>query len=79
MLYGVWRSVQEDWIRLKSNPSANDETTYLILVLVEDKRRGLSVELNGISSSVDSLTRRRRHDDRMRRVVDGRISGEWMS
>ena len=38
MLYGVWISVREDWIRLKSSPSANDETTYLVLVLVEDER-----------------------------------------
>ena len=36
MLYGMWISVREDWIRLKSSPSTNDETTYLILVLVED-------------------------------------------
>ena len=63
VLYGVWISVWEDWIRLKSSPSANDETTYLVLVLVEDKRRGLSVELDGTSSSVDPLVRRRRHDD----------------
>ena len=38
VLYGVWISVREDWIRLKSSPSANDETTYLVLVLVEDER-----------------------------------------
>ena len=25
MLYGMWISVQEDYIRLKSCPSANDE------------------------------------------------------
>ena len=61
MLYGVWISVREDWIRLKSSPSTNDETTYLVLVLVEDKRRGLPVELNGMSSSADPLARRRRH------------------
>ena len=60
--YGVWISVQEDCIRLKSCPSANDETTYLILVLVEDERQGLPVELNGTLSSVDPLARRRRHD-----------------
>ena len=49
MLYGVRISVREDWIRLKSSPSTNDETTYLILVLVEDERRRLSVELDGTS------------------------------
>ena len=63
MLYGVWISVREDWIRLKSSPSTNDETTYLVLVLVEDERRGLPVELDGMSSSVDPLARRRRHVD----------------
>ena len=63
VLYGVWISVREDWIRLKSDPSANDETTYLILVLVEDKRRSLPVELDGTSSSVNPLARRRRHED----------------
>ena len=57
MLYGMWISVQEDWIRLKSSPSSNDEMTYLILVLVEDKRQCLSVELNGMSSSVNTLAR----------------------
>ena len=66
-------------MRLKSNPSANDEMTYLVLVLVEDKRRGLPVELDGTSSSVDPLARRRRHvDEDMRRVEDGRMSGEWL-
>ena len=79
MLYGVWISVQEDQIRLKSIPSSNDEMTYLILVLVEDKRRGLPVELDGTSSSVDPLVRRRRHVDDMKRVEVGRMSGEWMS
>ena len=49
--------------KVKSSPSANDETTYLIMVLVKDERRGLPVELNGTSSSVDPLTRRRRHVD----------------
>ena len=63
VLYGVLISVREDWIRLKSIPSANDETTYLVLVLVEDKRRGLPVELDGTSSSIDPLARRRRHVD----------------
>ena len=67
MLYGVWISVREDWIRLKSSPSANDETTYLVLVLVEDQRRRLPVELDGTSSSVDTLARRRRHDTRYER------------
>ena len=76
MLYGVWISVQEDWIRLKSSPSTNNEMTYLILVLVEDQRRGLPVELNGTSSSVDALARRRRHDTRYERIEDGRMSGE---
>ena len=64
VLYGVWISVREDWIRLKSSPSANDETTYFVLVLVEDQRRCLPVELDGMSSSVDPLARRRRHVDR---------------
>ena len=59
MLYGALISVQEDWIRLKSIPSANDETTYLVLVLVEDERRGLPIELDGTSSSVNPLARRR--------------------
>ena len=63
MLYGMWISVQEDWIRLKSCPSANDETTYLVLVLVEDQRRSLPVELDGTSSNIDPLARRRRHVD----------------
>ena len=80
MLYGVWISVREDWIRFKSSPLANNETTYLVLVLVEDKRRGLPVELDGTSSSIDPLARRRRHvDRRYERVVDGRMGGEWMS
>ena len=35
-------------IRLKSSPSANSETTYLILVLVEDERRLLPVELDSM-------------------------------
>ena len=75
VLYGVWISVREDWIRLKSSPSTNDETTYLVLVLVEDKRRGLSVELNGTSSGVDMLARRRRHD--MRYEKSRRWEDEW--
>ena len=37
--------------------------TYLVLVLVEDKRQGLPVELDGTMSSVDPLERRRRHVD----------------
>ena len=78
MLYGEWISVREDWIRLKSSPSTNDETTYLVLVLVEDERRGLPVELDGTSSSVNPLARRRRHVDEDMRVDDGRISGEWL-
>ena len=76
VLYGVWISVREDQIRLKSSPSSNDETTYLVLVLVEDQRRCLPVELDGTSSSVDMLTRRRRHDTRYERVEDGRMSGK---
>ena len=76
VLYGVLISVREDYIRLKSSPSANDETTYLIMVLVEDKRRGLSVELDSSADSVDSLARRRRHVDDMKRVEVGRMSGE---
>ena len=75
VLYGVWISVQEDWIRLKSNPSTNDEMTYLILVLVEDERRRLPVELDGTLSSVDSLARRRRHGRRYERIEYGRMSG----
>ena len=62
--------------KVKSSPSANDETTYLIMVLVEDERQSLPVELNGTSSSVDSLARRRRHDDDMKRVEDKRMSSE---
>ena len=76
VLYGVSRSMREDYIRLKSSPSANDETTYLVMILVEDERRGLPVEFNGTSSSVDALARGRRHVDDMKRVVDGRMSGE---
>ena len=49
--------------KVKSSPSTNDETTYLVMVLVEDKRRGLPVELDGTSSSVDMLARGRRHVD----------------
>ena len=33
------------------------------MVLVEDKRRGLLIELDGTADSVDSLARRRRHVD----------------
>ena len=62
--------------KVKSSPSANDETTYLIVVLIEDERRGLPVELDGAADSVNSLARRRRHVDDMKRVVDGRMSGE---
>ena len=65
--------------KVKSSPSANDETTYLIMVLVENKRRSLPVELDGMSSSVDPLAKRRRHVNDMKRVEDGRMSGEWMS
>ena len=61
--------------KVKPGPSANDETTYLIMVLVEDERRGLPVELDGTSSSVNPLARRRHVDD-MKRVEDGRMSGE---
>ena len=46
------------------------------MVLVEDERRGLPVELDGTADSVDSLARRGRHVDDMKRVVDGRMSGE---
>ena len=67
VLYGMWISVREDWIRLKLIPSTNDETTYLILVLVEDERRCLPIELDGTSSSVDPLARRRRHVDDIER------------
>ena len=49
--------------KVKSNPSTNDEMTYLVMVLVKDERRGLPVELDGTSSSVDPLARRRRHVD----------------
>ena len=65
--------------KVKPSPSTNDETTYLIMVLVEDERRGLPVELDGTSSSINPLARRRRHVDDMKRVEDGRMSGEWMS
>ena len=51
--------------------------TYFILVLVEDERRGLPVELDGMSSGIDMLTRRQWHDDRRyERVEDGRMSGK---
>ena len=63
MLYGMWMSVQEDQIRLKSSPSTNDETTYLVLVLVEDKRRGSPVELDGTTDSISMLASSW-HDDR---------------
>ena len=49
------------------------------MVLVEDERQGLPVELDSTSSSVDSLTRRRRHIGEDERVEVGRMSGEWMS
>ena len=75
ILYSMWISVREDWIRLKSSPSANDEMTYLVLVLVEDKRQGLPVELDSTLSGIDALARRRRHGKK-RRVEDGRMSGE---
>ena len=39
----------------------------------------LTVELDGTSSSINPLARRRRHVDDMKRVEDGRMSGEWMS
>ena len=48
------------------------------MVLIEDERRGLPVEFNSAADSVNSLARRRRHVDE-KRVVDGRMSGEWMS
>ena len=76
VLYGVLISVREDYIRLKSSPSTNDETTYLIVVLVEDERRSLPVEFDGAADSVDSLTRSGRHVDNGKRVVDGRMSDE---
>ena len=62
-LYGVLISVREDYIRLKPSPSTNDETTYLIMVSVEDERRGLPVEFDGTADSVNSLARSRRHVD----------------
>ena len=63
--------------KVKASPSTNDETTYLVMVLVEDERRGLPVELDGAADSIDSLARSRRHvDDDMKRVVDGRMSVE---
>ena len=46
------------------------------MVLVEDERRGLPVKLDGTSNGVDTLARRRRHSDDMKRVVDGRMSDE---
>ena len=50
--------------------------TYLILVLVEDERRSLPVELDSTMSSIDTLASSW-HDDRRRyeRVEDGRMSG----
>ena len=62
--------------KVKASPSTNDETAYLIMVLVENERRSLPVELDGTSSSVDPLARRRRHNDDMKRVEDGRMSSE---
>ena len=50
--------------------------TYLIMVLVEDERRGLPVEFDGAADSVDTLTRGRRHVDDMEKVEVGRMSGE---
>ena len=41
-----------------------------------DERRGLPVELDGTSSSINSLARRRRHVEDMKRVEVGRMSGE---
>ena len=79
MLYGVLISVWEDYIRLKSSPSTNDETTYLVMVLIENERRGLPVEFDGAADSVNSLARSGRHVDDEKRVVVGRMSGEWMS
>ena len=46
------------------------------MVLVEDERRGLPIELDSVADSVDSLARRRRHVDDMKRVEVGRMSGE---
>ena len=43
--------------KVKVCPSTNDEMTYLVLVLVENQRRRLPVELNGTSSSIDALMR----------------------
>ena len=79
VLYGVLISVREDYIRLKSSPSSNDETTYLVMVLIENKRQGFPVEFDGAADSVNSLARSRRHVDDRKRVEDGRMSGEWMS
>ena len=76
VLYGVWISVQKDWIRLKSSPSANDEMTYLVLVLL--KTIGDSSLLNLMAHQV-ALTRWREEEGMlqdMRRVEDGRMSGE---
>ena len=36
--------------------SDNDEMTYQVLILVEDKRRGSPVELNGMMDSIGTLT-----------------------
>ena len=59
--------------KVKECPSANDETTYLVLVLVEDERRGLPVELDGTSSSIDPLARRRRHVDEKTLGAEGAL------
>ena len=49
------------------------------MVLIEDERRGLPVELDGTSSGVNPLARRGRHVvDDMKRVEDGRMSGEYV-
>ena len=49
--------------------------TYLVLVLVEDKRRGLPVELDSTMSGVNMLARRSQHNNEDRRVKDGSMSG----
>ena len=57
---------------VKVYSSANDEATYWILVLVEDKRSS-PVELNGMANSISMLVRSWYDVRRMREVEDGRM------
>ena len=52
--------------------SDNDEMTYQVLILVEDKRGGSPVELNGMMNSIGTLTSSW-HDKKSREVEKGRM------